>query len=243
MITAAPEDQLRLLDVQDADRLLTRIAHRRKTLPVLADLAEQTAAREPLHAELEAVRQEATAAGRAVTRAEGEVEAVAGKIARNRARLEAGAGSAKDLAALQRDLETASGHRSRLEDAQLDLMEQSEAADARVTDLAERLEALDARIAELEAARDAQLTDLDAELTAARRARDAAAEGLPDELVDLYDRTRTSTGLGAARLEGDQCGACRMQLNPADLQEIRSAPADRVVTCPECDRILVRATA
>ena len=47
-------------------------------------------------------------------------------------------------------------------------------------------------------------------------------------------------GVGAAPLRARRCEGCRMQINASDLGVIAKAPADEVVRCEECQRILVR---
>ena len=47
-------------------------------------------------------------------------------------------------------------------------------------------------------------------------------------------------GIAAAEFAGDQCGACRLQMIPAELAGVKTAPVDDVVRCEECRRILVR---
>ncbi|HYN67967.1 MAG TPA: C4-type zinc ribbon domain-containing protein, partial [Ornithinibacter sp.] len=45
---------------------------------------------------------------------------------------------------------------------------------------------------------------------------------------------------GAAALHQRRCGGCQLELNPVEIQRIRSAPDDEVLRCEECRRILVR---
>jgi hypothetical protein len=64
---------------------------------------------------------------------------------------------------------------------------------------------------------------------------------VPAELLALYDRIRAGHGgIGAAEFVGNECGACRLQMIPADLAAVRAAPVDEVLRCEECGRILVR---
>jgi predicted nucleic acid-binding Zn-ribbon protein len=64
---------------------------------------------------------------------------------------------------------------------------------------------------------------------------------LPAELVALYDKVRAASGgVGAAALQRGRCEGCHLQLNTTDLNRIREAPADEVLRCEECRRILVR---
>jgi len=57
----------------------------------------------------------------------------------------------------------------------------------------------------------------------------------------LYEKLREQkNGVGAAALRRRECGGCRLTLNASDLAVIAKAPADDVVRCEECGRILVR---
>ena len=87
----------------------------------------------------------------------------------------------------------------------------------------------------------AELAEIDSEVAAVTAQREQAAAGLDAGLVALYERIREQqSGLGAAALRGRRCEGCRLELNPTDLERIRTAPADEVVRCEECRRILVR---
>jgi uncharacterized protein len=67
------------------------------------------------------------------------------------------------------------------------------------------------------------------------------AAGLPAELLALYEKVRaSSSGVGAAALHRGRCEGCHLQLNTTDLNRLRDAPAEDVVRCEECRRILVR---
>jgi predicted nucleic acid-binding Zn-ribbon protein len=63
---------------------------------------------------------------------------------------------------------------------------------------------------------------------------------MPEDLMALYERLREQKGIGAALLRARQCGGCNMTLDASELARIRSAPADEVIRCEECQRILVR---
>jgi predicted nucleic acid-binding Zn-ribbon protein len=47
-------------------------------------------------------------------------------------------------------------------------------------------------------------------------------------------------GVGAAALRQRRCEGCRLEINSTELSRIRDAPAEEVVRCDECRRILVR---
>ena len=78
-------------------------------------------------------------------------------------------------------------------------------------------------------------------LAAAEAERTPAAEGIPEDLMALYERLRgAKNGVGAAELRARQCGGCHITIDAAELAQIKRASADEVVRCEECQRILVR---
>ncbi|TQM62848.1 hypothetical protein FBY41_2890 [Humibacillus xanthopallidus] len=178
---------------------------------------------------------------REVAKSEQDVQLVRDRAARNQARLDAGQGSAKDLQALQHELASLARRQSELEDLELEVMERSEALDAKVVQLDADREELAARLATLESERDAALADLAAEETKVGSGRADIVAGIGAELAELYEKIRASSGgLAAAELKHRRCGGCRLELNNVDLSRIRSAAPDEVVRCEECRRIMIR---
>ena len=243
MTKANALDQVRLLDVQALDTRLLQLAHRRRTLPEHQQLAEVEAERRGLADRLVQVRTTVGDVQRELRKAEADVEQVATRAARDRARLEAGTGSAKDLQGLQHELESLARRQSDLEDVELEVMERLETAQTEASGLEASVAAAEARGAELVAARDAGLREVDDEVATVTAQRDQIAGGLDQGLVALYDRIRDQTqGVGAAMLRGKRCEGCRMELTPVEIARIKGLPDDEVVRCEECRRILVRTT-
>jgi predicted nucleic acid-binding Zn-ribbon protein len=125
--TASPEDQRRLLEVQEFDTRLDQIAHRRAGVPALAELTKLESQVGDLHTALVASRTAANDLRRAVTKAEADVEQVRSRAARDQARLDSGTGSVKDLQALQSELVTLGRRQNDLEEVELEVMERLEA--------------------------------------------------------------------------------------------------------------------
>ena len=149
--------------------------------------------------------------------------------------------SPKDLARMQQELVSLSRRISELEDTELEVMEQLEAAQAEHARLSDRLAAIDARAAELVESRDAGAGDVARQTEALTAERKVTATGVPADLLALYERLRAQKGgVGAAVLRARQCTGCSLQLNAADLGVIAKAPLDEVLRCEECDRILIR---
>lgn len=237
---ADPKVQHRLLDLQAIDTALAQLAHRRRSLPELAEL--EALARELSALEDERVRAQVAVddLDRDIARLEKDIEQVRARKSKDEARLASGSGPARELTAIQHELVSLNRRQSDLEDAELELMEQRETAQGVLDDVERRIaEARDRRVA-AEQRRDESLAEIAKEEEFKRSARQPLAGDLPADLVALYDRIREDTGLGAALLTGARCGGCRLELAGADLARIRKAAPDDVVRCEECRRILVR---
>ena len=177
---------------------------------------------------------------RELQRAENDVQAVRARAERDRARLDSGQGSAKDLVGLQHEVESLTRRQAALEDVELEVMERRE-------EQVGLLEATEARLATVEAeretvgaARDARYAQLDAERTEVEDDRKAAATGLPEVMTKVYERLRDRLGSGVAQLAEGRCDGCRMPMAPSEVHALLQRPAEEMLRCPECERILVR---
>lgn len=238
---AAPEAQQRLLDLAELDSALDRLAHRRRTLPELAEIDEVSARLARLATQIIAAETEAGDLAREQAKAESDVESVRARADRDQQRLDSGQiSSPRDLANLQSEIASLQRRQSDLEDVVLEIMERREAADARVVELKAEREKLTATLRAAEERRDAAFAEIDKEHGAVTGKRAVVTADLPADLLALYEKLRESTGVGAAMLQGSRCLGCRTILSIADLNRIRAAARDEVVRCEECRRILVR---
>ncbi|MFD0902486.1 zinc ribbon domain-containing protein [Actinomadura sediminis] len=239
---AAPQAQLRLIDLQDLDSSLDRLAHRRRTLPELAEIERAEGRLAELRDAIVAAETEVGDLQREQKKAEQDVDQVRTRADRDQKRLDSGqVTSAKDLGSLQAEIESLQRRQSDLEEVVLEIMERAEAAEARVTEL--RAEQSDARreLEELTERRDAAQREIDDESGTTSTARTAVAKDVPDDLLALYEKLRAQFGgVGAAKLFRGACQGCHLALNTVDLNRIRAAAEDEVVRCEECRRILVR---
>jgi uncharacterized protein len=238
-VKAAPEAQRRLLDVQAIDTALAQLAHRRKTLPELAEI--DAVAREV--SALEDKRVSAQVAvddlDRDISRFEKDIEQVRARKEKDQKRLDAGA-AMREIEGLQHELVSLNRRQSELEDAELELMEQREAAEQTLADVRKQLGEAGERRAAAEARRDAAVAEITKEQEFKAASRGPLVADLPADLVTLYDKIRIDSGLGAALVRSGRCGGCRIELYGADLSRVKTAPADEVVRCEECRRIMVR---
>ena len=241
MATAAAQDQWRLLDVQAHDTRLAQIAHRKRSLPEHAEHADLEKQLVAANDQLVTARTAATDIGRQLTKAETDVEQVRQRAARNRQRLDSGTGTARELEALQHELQSLAARQSVLEDEELEVMERQEQAEATVSASTASKARIEEQIEAVSRRRDDALAVLDTEAAGEQKAREQAAGGIPGALITMYERIRANSGgVGAARLYQRRCEGCRLSIPPNDLNRIRSAPVDEVIRCEECGRILVR---
>ncbi len=238
---ADPFVQLRLLDLQALDTLLDQLAHKRKTLPEIADMARLdglVAARRD-----DVVLAETTVSDlqRELDKAEADIEQVRVRKARDADRLASGAITApKQLQELEHEIGTLARRQSDLEDAELEVMERMEQAQSALDGLlAERSDHERSRAAALEA-RDATWVTLDADLATTSTERRVVATEIPADLLALYEKVRASEGgIGVGMVARGACSACRLDLMQNEKAEYRAAAVDEVLR-HECRRIIVR---
>ncbi|WP_406641199.1 zinc ribbon domain-containing protein [Amycolatopsis sp. WGS_07] len=237
---ADPAVQRQLLELAKVDAELSRVTHRRRTLPELAEIeAGEKTVREKRDA-LVSVETASSDLDREIARQEKEVESVRARVDRDRKLLESGSIGAKQMTDVEHELQTLGRRQGALEDDLLELMEQREALglDAQRTSAE-----VDKAVQEVQAAegrRDEAFKDLDT--TEARRKEDRAKllPRFPEPLLKLYTRVYDHKGIGAALLRARRCGACQLELDRNTISEIKAAAEDSVVQCDNCGAILVR---
>lgn len=239
-MNADPAVQLRLLDLQATDTALNQLAHRRKSLPELAAIAEHRTRAAELENSVVDVQTAAADIELEQRRLENDVETVRTRAAKDAARLEAGGLPPRELSGLEHEIATLARRQSSLEDDLLDVMERGETAadDLRVATEA-RDEVGDAQRA-LEATRDEAFAEIDAAVAVKQPERATIAGELPAELLSLYEKSRAQGGNGAALLRQRRCEGCRIELSGSEVSAVRKAAPDAVVRCENCRAILVR---
>ncbi|MGO4487307.1 zinc ribbon domain-containing protein [Microbacterium sp. 2RAF4] len=237
-MNATPENQRTLLDIADLDRRIAQ-AERARTKPSQAGrISELVAIRQDQLRELTALAGTRDDVRTELKRLESDVAVVEARRNRDAERLAAST-NPKDAQALEHELASLARRQSDLEDAELDVMGRLEEAEAAVAAQQALLDTTTAEGSALTAQAKADVaaaTDLGAQLA---RDRAAVAETVSPALLAEYDR-RAKNSAGAALLTRGTCEGCRILLPSTDLNDIRRAADDLVVSCPECGCILVR---
>lgn len=238
---ASVEAQLRLLELADLDAELSRLDHRRRSLPELEEYQRIEARDAGLRDELAALEAAESDLRREQAKAEADVDQVRSRVERDRTRLDAGqVSSPRELENLQSEIASLIRRQSDLEEIVLDVMERQEAAELRRNTLTQEEGALARQRDEVAARRDVALGEISEQAEKAGSLRASVAADVPGDLLDLYGKLRAQHGVGAAALRRGRCEGCHLSLNTVELAHLRAAPPDEVLRCDECRRILVR---
>ncbi|WP_298228378.1 hypothetical protein [Gryllotalpicola sp.] len=236
---ASPEHQQQLLRLQDADSALLRIEHAIAALPELkaiegllgqADLLRHN------HAEVIGRVEDAEAG---IARLESDLKIVTQRRERDVERLQASS-SPKDIDALENELAALHRRADDLETAELEAMGRLEDAKTDAAKIVETQDQVRGQLATVMAERDSKLSALEADRGAKQGERNAIAEGIPHELIELYEKQRSRYGVGAAAVLGGVNRGSNLQLAPGDLAAVRSAAEDDVIVDSESGAILIR---
>lgn len=173
-----------------------------------------------------------------------DIEAKTTAIAAHRTRLEQQMKSViapREAEALQHEMAVLDLQRGELDDRGLLLLESSSEADRDLEQLASQEE--EAAASEESARRDleAAISAAEAALSALRERRIALAGALEAGDLGTYENLRTAHGgIGVTVIEHGMCAGCNMDLSVAELDAIKRRPADEIVECPNCNRLIVR---
>ena len=191
-----------------------------------------------LAAELLAARNQFEANQIELKRAEADLLTVEQRIAKDKERLNASS-SAKDIAGIESEMATLAKRQSELEDAELVLLENQDDLQAQLDEIANRHKVASESLASAERDAESLLLEMRSELDEMAHDRAKLHVALGEELANLFDR-KSAKGIAAGRLNGGECGACRMQLGAIDLDHLLKAASDDLISCPECQAVLVR---
>ena len=232
-----------LLAVQDYDTTVTQLQHRRDALAASSGLAGV----EAQLAALESERGDAARRRAALTTTQKELEEQIAGITERRSHIEqrlyaATSSSGRDLQAMNEEVKHLTERRAELEELELVAMLEQDPIDVELAALDERRAPLAAQAEELRRQVALEAGEIDTQLAAASQARSAEAALLPPALSDRYETLRSRLkGTGAARLVGNRCDGCHLELSSVEVEKIRALPMDEVATCEQCGRILVPA--
>lgn len=233
---------MRLLDLQAVDSSIAQYNHRKANLPELTRAAALKRRVGELDDEL--IAADTAVSDLELDQARAEADLVPVRQRREREQQRIDSGSVTDgttLSNLIGEVQQLTKRIGDLEDAELEVMEKLENAQAD----RERLRAARAEahgeLAEVVTRGRAAMAELNNQVAEAQQQRDAVAAELPGDLLERYQRIGAKHGgVGAAALVRRRCTGCQLELNAADVERFAAAHVDEVLTCEQCGRIVVR---
>jgi predicted nucleic acid-binding Zn-ribbon protein len=171
-------------------------------------------------------------------RADTDLQLVVDRISRDQVRLQNTA-SPKDAQGIQSELESLSKRQSDLEDATLFVMERLEALKAEYEALNTEKASTDAALAALESSGEAEILKLTSGGELLVQEHRALKSRIEPQLLELYEKL-ASRGVPIGRLEGRECGACRMAMGANAFETLSKLSIDEFARCPDCQALLVR---
>jgi uncharacterized protein len=232
----------KLLVVQGHDTALDQLRHRLATLPERSALEQVRARMAVASSRARESGVERDALGARQAELEAQIDAARARRSELEKRMFGGqVMAARDLQAMDEEVRHLARRIAELEDREIEVMEALEPVDSELESLSADRDAAEQEASALSDALDRLESEIDGEIVREQAARLEALEGIPPDLLVRYERLREKLGgTGAARLAGDSCGGCHLVLPSMEVDRIRRAPADELITCEQCGRILVR---
>jgi len=237
---ASPEQQSLILELQLLDNEIMQANTKLKSLPEVEQLLHIDKRIITATDEVATVKQEADQISLELRRGEVDVETVTDRIKKDEARLASGNATPKELEQTQHEIQTLKKRQLALEEIELEIMVRSEAVTERSKVLSTDLISLETLKAEINQRLTAATNEINSVISAKQKDREVVAVKIEKALLDLYEKIRVSSGIGAASLVGNKCNGCNLAINAVEMQRIKTLPADEVLRCEECRRILVR---
>lgn len=234
-----PEELLQLLELQKIDSAIDRLNARVRNLPEQQQLDELSARLKVLDRAIGEKQAEVDEVATRLRRMENDIDSMEKKIAMEQKRLNSGdVNNPREIANLSAEVDSLNKRKSKLEDDDLVIMEESEVVERQLKDISEEIEQVRSEIEATIVQRDEANAEVAEQLEEARPRRVHWAGRTPPELLKFYDDLRVAKGgVGAARLEGSTCLGCHMQLPAQEIERLRKSSG--VTRCEECGRILV----
>jgi uncharacterized protein len=228
-----------LLELQRLDTTADQLAHRRQHMP------ERVAATEA-RAAVEAQRRRRAAAVERSEELELAVDALerdGERLSAQRTKLEAQLKTvvaAREAEALMHELATLAERRDALDDQELASLEEQSALADEIAALDAAQPALDVAAREAAAAMSGVEAAIDDELAAIAGARVTVVDRVDAGLLARYEMLRSRNGgVAVARLDGNRCGGCHLDLSRSEVEAVRAVAVGEFADCPQCGRLLV----
>lgn len=238
-MNANQAQQQRLLEIAEIDQKLEQIEQVLKNPPGAQRVKELVATRSELNQTLLQLMAVSDDKESALAKLTNDVELVTNRLKRDNEQLQKQS-DPKAALGFEREIESLNSRLALLEEQQLGLLEEQEAAAEAVKAKQAQIDELNAEGARVSAQAKAIISESTQEAEHLKRDRQALVNNTDAQLFEKYSSLRNRGSAGAALLHRRTCQGCHMVLSGSDIEEVAKASADTIVFCPSCSSILVR---
>lgn len=146
----------------------------------------------------------------------------------------------KELESLQASAEALRRQKSNIEDRGVEALLKVEELSDQLAEQKSEMDQLESEWQSNQEALQEEVQQRKKEYVYLKRLREELTESLDADLLERYEHLRKRKhGIAIARLEGDTCGACHVQVPTGVIGTVvRNSDNDELVLCPACGRIL-----
>ena len=224
----------------EADRWVERVIAQRNHLPEMAELALLEEELRSLVASLKQAQVDQAPIQKKYSELQDGAEKLRKRSHDIQAKLDSSTANARELSALQTEIEHVRELLSKAEDLELEAFLELEPLDQSVENIKAAAQPKMERRAELQAQIVSLQATLDDEIISLRSSREVCAAQVQSELLKAYEAAHKRVGIsGAAQVDNARCDGCRIELSPLDFDRWKAQPQDSFMACPECGRLLL----
>ena len=224
----------------EADRWVERVIAQRNHLPEMAELITLEEELRSLVASLKQAQVDQAPIQKKYSELQDGAEKLRKRSHDIQAKLDSSTANARELSALQTEIEHVRELLSKAEDLELEAFLELEPLDQSVENIKAAAQPKMERRAELQAQIVSLQATLDEEIISLRSSREVCAAQVQSELLKTYEAAHKRVGIsGAAQVDNARCDGCRIELSPLDFDRWKAQPQDTFMACPECGRLLL----
>jgi predicted nucleic acid-binding Zn-ribbon protein len=160
------------------------------------------------------------------------------RIARDRIRLNQ-TSSPKDAQGMQSEIESLLKRKEELEDAELEILEQLEAAQRTLNEVTQHRDELAAKIDRLQSEIQVHVDELKVRGRKLSADKEILVSKISAEVLTRYQGL-SAKQIAVGVVENRACSACRMGLTASTIDSLSSLAEDELGSCPECLAMIVR---
>lgn len=160
------------------------------------------------------------------------------RINRDRIRLNQ-TSSPKDAQGMQSEIESLLKRKEELEDAELEILEQLEAAQRTLNEVTQHRDELAAKIDRLQSEIQVHVDELKVRGRKLSADKEILVSKISAEVLTRY-QGQAAKQIAVGVVENRACSACRMGLTASTIDSLSSLAEDELGSCPECLAMIVR---